>query len=912
MNALTFTPAWLLLLPVFAFLAWRCPRLGLTRPLRAVTILALVLLLCDPGFPSRRGGMDLWVLFDRSASAGDIVHRESGEWRTLLEKAKPSGRDRIHYLDFAEDALPAIEGGGTELSPARTGQTRTAAAIDYALARQDSKRPTRVLVFSDGFATEPLGDTAARLAAEGIPLDYRLIQPPGGEDYRLTAIEAPARVQSGEAFLLRARVAGSGGRPDTVVPITLLRDGNTIAEGSVKLREGTGSIEWADRLVGGGSHAYEVRIQPQADSYPGNNHASTWVEIAAGPRILVISRHPDDPLAAAFSSQGLQTELITDVSQATAARLSGARAVVIHNVPAYDFPAGFLTSLDFFVRQQGGGLLMVGGRHAFGSGGYFQSPIDEILPVSMELKADQRKLALAMAIVLDRSGSMMASAGGPPGTTKMDLANSGAATAVDLLGAQDSVAVLAVDSSPHVFVPLTNVGAQRGAINARVRSIRSSGGGIFCYQGMLGGWKELRKASAGTRHMILFADANDAEEPGNYKELLKEMTDAGVTISVVGLGTDKDADSAFLMDIARRGKGRMHFTADANEIPRVFAGETVAVARSAFIQETTGLSPTGEWSEISSLPVEWPAAVDGYNLSYSRPGATVSAMTTDEYAAPLVATIRRGLGRSAAVSFPMAGEHSAFVRAWPGYNGFARTLGRWLMGEPVPPGIGLIHRIEGTRLTLDLHYDPARWSSPIATSPPKLVASGSREFPEAREIPWARLAPGHFSAAFDLRENDQLRGVVQVGDHALPFGPLSVPLSAEWAFDPARLADLRLAARRTGGVERSDLSTAWERPPVVQHADLRIPLAVLALVLVLMDAFVSKTGFRLPQLAMPGMPKISRVPRLRRRKTEPPVTVASPAPPAPVSPEPPPPSDAEEARRRRERFLQAKNARRDP
>jgi len=908
MTSLTFQPAWLLLLPVIAFLAWRCPRLGITRPLRALALVALVLLLCDPGFPSRRGGMDLWVLLDRSVSTADITDRQAMEWRTLLEKSKPSHRDRIHYVDYAEDALPAIDGGGTELSPARRGQTRTAQAIDFVVARQDTSRPTRILAFTDGYSTEPLGETASRLAAEGIPFDYRLILPPAGEDYRITAIEAPARVQSGEAFLLRARVAGSGGRPDAEIPISLLRDGETIADATIRLRDGTGTIEWADRLGSGGSRQYEIIIRPQTDAHPGNNRASTWVETASGPRILIVSRHPDDPLAAAFSSQGLETELLTDPSLATPARLAGARAVVLHNVPAHDFAPGFLHSLDFFVRQQGGGLLMVGGRHSFGSGGFFQSPIDELLPVSMELKADQRKLALAMAVVLDRSGSMAAGADGPPGTTKMDLANAGTVAAIELLGAQDAVAVFAVDTSPHTVVPLVQVGNNRARIITQVRSIQSSGGGIFVYQGLRAAWAELKKATAGTRHLILFADANDAEEPGQYTDLIREMTAAGVTISVVGLGTDKDSDSAFLIDIARRGNGRIHFTENANEIPRIFAGETVAVARSAFINEPTGLSPTGEWSEISSLPIEWPPGVDGYNLSYSRPGASVAALSTDEYAAPLVAAIRRGLGRSAAVSFPMAGEDSSTIRNWPGYNGFARTLGRWLIGDPVPPGIGLIHRIEGTRLTLDLHYDSARWNKSMATTPPKLVVGGGRENPEPREISWARLAPGHFSAGFELRENDALRGVVQIGDHTLPFGPLTVPLSAEWAFDPVRLSDLRLASRRTGGVERADLSTAWDRPPVLQHTDLRIPLATLVLLLVLLDAFVTKTGFRMP---LPALPRLrDRAPRIKRTKpsasTE---TVREQKPATEPEPSPLPAAEAAEAQRRRDRFLQAKRNR---
>ena len=71
--------------------------------------------------------------------------------------------------------------------------------------------------------------------------------------------------------------------------------------------------------------------------------------------------------------------------------------------------------------------MMAGGKHSFGAGGYFESGVDELLPISMELKNEHRKLAVAMAIVMDRSGSMsagVAGAGGGAGgrpMTKMDL-----------------------------------------------------------------------------------------------------------------------------------------------------------------------------------------------------------------------------------------------------------------------------------------------------------------------------------------------------------------------------------------------------------------------------------------------------------------------------------------------------------
>ncbi|MEO0018280.1 MAG: hypothetical protein RLZZ522_1563, partial [Verrucomicrobiota bacterium] len=57
---------------------------------------------------------------------------------------------------------------------------------------------------------------------------------------------------------------------------------------------------------------------------------------------------------------------------------------------------------------------------------------------------------------------------------------------------------------------------------------------------------------------------------------------------------------------------------------------------------------------------------------------------------------------------------------------------------------------------------------------------------------------------------------------------------------PERLDELRAVARATGGRELRDLSQAWLRPPVILKADLRLPLAVALLVVILLDAFQTR------------------------------------------------------------------------
>ena len=317
---------------------------------------------------------------------------------------------------------------------------------------------------------------------------------------------------------------------------------------------------------------------------------------------------------------------------------------------------------------------------------------------------------------------------------------------------------------------------------------------------------------------------------------------------MIGLGTKTDVDAALCEDIAKLGGGRIFFSDRPMDIPQIFAQETVTIARSAFLEEAVAVLASGRWGEISPKPLEWMEAVGGYNLSYARKDATVSLVSKDEYAAPLVAHARRGLGRTAAVSFPLGGEFSEPVRQWEGYGDFVQTMGRFLMGQELPPGIALRHKIEGTRLKLDLLYDVEEWGEKLSNDPPTVKlqddAGGA-----VYELPWRRLEPGHFSLTRDLEEGSVVKGAIRVGDNAIGFGPVSVGSSVEWAFDPERLAELRSVSYQTDGRELLNLEEAWLRPPYVAANSLSLPLGIGLLALILLDALITRTGWKLPEFA---------------------------------------------------------------
>lgn len=894
-------PQFLLLLPFLVVVGWYFRRLELWRPLRAAVLGLLVLALADPQIRRLADGMDLWVLVDRSSSAEEIVARDLEEWQRLLDRSRPSVRDRLHFVDYAAEVVsqPNAETAGY---PGDRSLTRTALALNDVLALADRGRHTRVLAFTDGYSTEPLTGLGEKLQELGIPLDYRLLRGDETTDYRVAGLTLPTRTQIGEPFVLDIVVAGNA---DGSVPLTVTRDGQKIAETRAEVAAGAATLRFTDRVIEPGSHRYEVILNPEIDAFQGNNRHEAWIEIAAGPRVLLVTKYTDDPVAAILRAQGFEVQVVEDAAQLSVGQLTGVKNVILNNVPAYEIPVDFLKGLNFFVTEQGGGLLMAGGKTSFGAGGYYESPIDPLLPVTMELKSEHRKLAVAMAIVMDRSGSMAMTVAS--GHSKMQLANEGAGRAVELLGPQDLIAVNAVDSSSHEIVPLTNVGEHRAEILNRVRRIESMGGGIYVYTGLQAAWEQLKKAEVGQRHIILFTDAADSEEPGSYQSLIEEMVKNACTVSVIGLGGRSDPDAAFIEDIAKRGNGRMFFTSVPGDIPNIFAQETVTVARSTFIEEPVGAQPTGSWYEIASRDFDWLKEVDGYNLSYTREGDAAALLSADEYAAPLVAYGRRGIGRTAAVSFPLGGAFSDRIRAWSKVGDFLQTLNRWLMGEALPPGIGIRHELRGTELTIDLLYDDAEWSDRFAAKPPRVALARGEGGGKSAELTWERLAPGHFSVRTDLKEGELVRGAVQVGASALPFGPVVVGSSTEWAFDADRVAELLATAELSGGGELLDLSEAWRKPERRDFATIQPWLFGLLLLLVVAEAFVTRTGWRMPEFVRHRAREATR--------PAPVVKATTPVEPAPVAPsasetepEPTEPAKAAEetSQERRSRFSRAK------
>jgi len=361
-------------------------------------------------------------------------------------------------------------------------------------------------------------------------------------------------------------------------------------------------------------------------------------------------------------------------------KLSDYDIVFMDDLPAKTKAGTILTDSDMetiasYVRDTGGGLVMLGGEGSFGPGGYEDTPIEKILPVKLEKEKKTEEVGVAVMVVLDISGSMNVLVGGK---TRIWLADSGAVAAMKALKPDDFIGVLAVDTKPYLVVPLQH---PHPLIEPMIMKITAAGSGIYGYTALARAKAELAKIDARIKHVIYFSDASDAEEmckgydyppggvcPGGTPtayELAASMFASGIPTSVVALGTRKDSDVGPLEKLAATGHGKFYITNNARDLPKIFVDETKRVASSEIKDKDISAKLVKDGALTKGIDFAKAPKLRGYVATKIRPTADLYLTTpTDE---PLLASWRYGLGT--VVAFTSDASDRWGVN-WIGWDGF--------------------------------------------------------------------------------------------------------------------------------------------------------------------------------------------------------------------------------------------------
>jgi len=731
--------------------------------LRTAALVLLVLALAGLGISRGSDRIDLLLLLDSSDSVDGEARRAALEtFDALRARLRPDdgagvvrfGADvEVERLPAGSRAAAAGGEGGEGGAAARPGggaagtrevdasATDIEAALLAAVAQFGEEGSRRILLASDGAENRGHAAAAGAVArAAGVEVDVLpAASGPSGGEVLVRDVSAPAGVRAGETREVTVIVRS---RTRTPARALLLRDGSVAGGRSLLLEPGENAIPFELPFPQRGLAAVTAVVEAGDDRFAENNRFTRLVEVTGSPAVLYVSSagRRSSALLDALAVQGIRTvEREASRVPGTLAALLPYDAVVLDDVPGFSFSWEKMETIERFVRDAGGGLLMIGGPHSFGAGGWFETPIERALPVDMDVTSQAELPRLALVIVTDKSGSM----GGmvPTGETKLDVVKSAALSVLEVLNPFDRVGLLAFDADTEWTVPLTEA-QNRDQIAADLATLQP-GGGTVLYPALEEAYLALAGIEAAVKHVIVLSDG--LTNPGEFERLARAMRAAKITVSTVAVGDDADRD--LMAAIAQWAGGRTYATQDPRNVPRIFMTETLLASR--------GLVVESRFLPQASAPQELLAGIDpsslppllGFVLTYSKQGATqvLGAL----HGAPLLATWRYGLGRAAAFTSDLAGRWGREWVAWESFPRFAAQLVRWVepqaSAEVLHPSVS-IARATGT-ISVDAWDALGEFVNGLEVS--AVVADPRRD---RREVPLPQSGPGRYEGTFAAGE----------------------------------------------------------------------------------------------------------------------------------------------------------------
>jgi Mg-chelatase subunit ChlD len=852
-------PLVLLLFPAcigLVWLVWRTSRVYMPPRrrtvllvLRSTTAALLIAVLAEPRVQVSANDLTVAFLLDRSDSISPAAQVDEERWLADALRSKQP-QDQAAVITFggqpAIDRALSPEADPPRLSPSSNvdpSATDIAAALRAGVAVLPPSAARRVVLLSDGQENQEQVETAAALAATaGVQVDVVALQSVQGPEVLVKAVDAPSELRQGDRFTVSAEVQSN---VSTSGQLYLTIDGRLANSQSVSIQPGVSRYVLPVEPLESGHHILRVQVQADEDTLTENNSAGAYVIVQGPPRVLIVERTPGEGsyLANALRAADLQVDVSGPNGAALdAGNLLGYASAVLVDVPAEGLPAGRMLTLRSYVRDHGGGLLVVGGDKAFGPGGYARTPLEDMLPVRMDLRGKSLSTSVALMIVMDVSGSM---GGGPGGASKMDLAKEAALAAVELLGEYDQVGILAFDDHNQWMIHPT-FASDLAPIEDAIGRMQP-GGGTEIYPALKEGFDALVPLDAKVKHIILLTDGEAPRGP--YEQLANQMEADSVTVSTVGIGAD--ADTALLQELAQLGHGRYYDGNDPFDLPQLLVKETQQVQRAAIVEEDftplqVTASPATSGLDLNSAP-----QLRGYVATTPKPQSTV--LLASKELDPLLSEWQYGLGRVMAWTSDAKNTWASRWLQWPEFAQFWAQVVKRTNRSPEDPDRQISVNIEGTQahITLDAqtgteqadrHYRNYLPTQAVVVDPNGVQST----------LTLAQVAPGRYQASLPVQSD----GVYTLtatqtepgGAQVSRSGGFVVPYSPEYAMSVTDQNQLEAIVRRTGGRLITDPAAAFAH--TLPSVGAPRPLWPLMMVLVAL-LFVADVGVRRVRISGP-------------------------------------------------------------
>jgi len=749
---------------------------------------------------------------------------------------------------------PAASAGAPPTSPPKPrlglgAATDIASAMELAYGLYPAGYLRRAVILSDGVQTD--GDMlseASRARQFGVKVFAVPYRRPVPGEVAVRDLRAPDRLRVDEPFELHSLLFSS--RPQTVRAV--LKQGEAIngLEGvrSLDLKAGDNDVTWKSvvRVAGEVTYALELTDIPE-DHFKENNRFAVTVAVPGRPAILYVEGNQAHQgyLASALNAQGFEVDPRGPSELPSSLReLERYDFVILSDTPADAVSLTQQEALEGYVRDLGGGFLFAGGENGYGLGGWYHTTVERILPVRMDAEKRRDEPDIAMALVIDRSGSMS----GLP----LEMAKEAAKATADTLSADDLLEVIAFDSQPTRIVKMT-AAKHRARIQSDIARIQA-GGGTEIFGALDAAYQALSVTRARKKHVILLTDG---QAPQNgIRDLVQSMTAEGMTVSTVGLGAG--IDDGLLRMISDLGQGRFYKVVDPQSLPRVFTKETEMVSRSAAVEEYFQPRVVSPADFLRGVDIGAAPFLHGYVATKMKP-APAQEILESELGEPILARWHVGLGWSLAWTSDVKNLWAVEWLRWPGYGQFWGQLAREHMRQKRRQELRLRAEIDpatgNVRASLDAIGGDDKFQNGLDGKLTIHGPEGTQSGAPARTVSLPQTAPGRYEAEFPLdrygpyllhasleRSTPDGKGGYHTATIAEGYGHVTNPYPREFlALEPDK-ASLRRVAELTGGRLDPEARGVWDPAgeSVTYHEDLWPRFIGAAIVLFVLDLLLRR------------------------------------------------------------------------
>jgi Mg-chelatase subunit ChlD len=784
--------------------------------LRSLVLALIVLALAEVQWVRQSDRVAVIYLVDRSLSIGadrlpDIIDYVNQETAEHLDARRS---DCAGLISFGKDAaveIPPYPAPITLMSRFETEvdrqHTNLAGALKMAMVMFPADASKRIVILTDGNENIASAREQARSVVEaGIGIDVVPLASAPRSDVLVDKVTVPAHAREGLAFDVKValQVVPSPIDPHAQVPglVTVIRRAGDhqqiLSEQHVVLPPGKTVLQLRDELTTANFYTYEAKFvadDPAQNARSQNDRASSFVQVAGKAQVLLIhdSSRPTEfsylceRLKAAEIEVTLQSsnQLFTNLAD-----LQRFDAVVLANIArsagddAENLQAFSDAQIEMLVRnteELGAGLVMLGGPESFGAGGWTGTRLEEAMPVDFQVKNSRVMAVGALALVIDKSGSMQGE--------KIQMCRAAAIAAAKQLGRQDYLGVIAFDGAPRWMVKIAKVNNVE-LISKRIARLDADGG-TDMFPAMREAHIALKNVNASVKHMIVLTDGQT--QPADFRSLVERMKRDNITVTSVAIGTD--AARPLLTEIANSGGGKYYQVTNPKAIPSIFMREARRVAKPLIIEDPNGIGMRIEFPHEILGSIDQLPAASGFVLTTPKdnPLVEIAATANRPEQPPLLATWTYGQGRAAVWTTDVGQRWAAPYTQWQHYDQLFTQLVRWSLRPTVGDrNYSLVTQVHDDRVQVIVNAidsDGQFINSLDMTG----VAIDDGGQPIALQL--RQTAPGRYIGEFQVPVSGNYFVALQPGSGAgLLRAGISVPYSAEFQSRETNLALLKSLA----------------------------------------------------------------------------------------------------------------------